>query len=117
MSKKIVGVTVGTPISPKALENKLKPVKTVNGVAPDEYGNVEVAGGDGGASVDEVLDAIPTVTDVAVTENADGSVTMVNTLSDGTTETIVVTADENGNPNGLTVNGIAIPVTWNEVTA
>jgi hypothetical protein len=58
-----------------------------------------------------------TVTDVSVTENADGSVTMVNTLSDGSAETIVVTADENGNPNGLTVNGTAIPVTWNEVLA
>ena len=39
MSKKIVGVTVGTTISPKLLDKKLKPVKTVNGVEPDENGN------------------------------------------------------------------------------
>lgn len=40
---KIIGVTVGTPISPRKIEEKLKPVKTVNGVAPDENGNVAVA--------------------------------------------------------------------------
>lgn len=83
-------------------------VKTVNNVAPDENGNVTIDVGDGSAV---------TVTAVAVTENADGSVTMVNTLSDGSAETIVITADANGNPNGLTVNGTAIPVTWTEVTA
>lgn len=88
-------------------------VKSVNGNEPDESGNVVVET----ASVDEVLAAIPTVSSVAVTENADGSVTMVNTLSDGSTETIVVTADAEGNPNGLTVNGTAIPLSWTEVTA
>lgn len=44
MSKKIYGVTVGTPMSPAAIAEKLKPVKTVNGVAPDENGNVNVDG-------------------------------------------------------------------------
>jgi len=39
---KIIGVTVGTPISPKKIGEKLKLVKTVNGNAPDENGNVEV---------------------------------------------------------------------------
>lgn len=39
---KIIGVTVGTPISPKTIEDQLKPVKTVNGVAPDKNGNVDV---------------------------------------------------------------------------
>ena len=42
MSKKIYGVTVGTPMSPAAIAEKLKPVKTVNGVAPDGNGNVEL---------------------------------------------------------------------------
>jgi hypothetical protein len=42
MSRKIVGVTVGTPISPAAVERKLKPVKTVNGVKPDKNGNVDI---------------------------------------------------------------------------
>ena len=51
MSKKIYGVTVGTPLSPAKIAEKLKPVKTVNGIAPDENGNVEVQGG----SADAVL--------------------------------------------------------------
>ena len=43
----IIGVTVGTPTSPQKIEKEIKPVKTVNGVEPDENGNVEVeAGGD-----------------------------------------------------------------------
>lgn len=42
MSKKIIGVTVGTPISPNRIAAKIKPVKTVNGKAPDENGNVEI---------------------------------------------------------------------------
>ena len=83
-------------------------------VLNDNFDKIDAAfkngtgGGGGGSNV--------TVTAVSVTENADGSVTMVNTLSDGSTETIVVTADAAGNPNGLTVNGTAIPLTWTEVT-
>lgn len=48
---------------------------------------------------------------ISVTEAADGSVTMVNTLDSGT-ETIVIGADENGNPNNLTYNGKEIPCEW-----
>lgn len=39
---KIIGITVGTPISPKLLKEKLNPVTSVNGIAPDENGNVQV---------------------------------------------------------------------------
>ena len=39
---KIVGVTVGTTISPAAIEKKVKPVKMVNGISPDESGNVKI---------------------------------------------------------------------------
>lgn len=39
---KIIGVTVGTPTSPAAMEEKIKPVKSVNGNFPDESGNVEI---------------------------------------------------------------------------
>ena len=42
MSKKIIGATVGTTISPKTIRDKLKPVQTVNGVEPDKNGNVNV---------------------------------------------------------------------------
>ena len=47
MSRKIIGVTVGTPLSPSKIEDKIKPIKTVNGVEPDENGNVEVIGNNG----------------------------------------------------------------------
>lgn len=48
MNKKIIGVTVGTPLSPSKIEKDLKPVKTVNGVKPDENGNVSVPISSGG---------------------------------------------------------------------
>lgn len=56
MSRSIIGVTVGTAMSPASMERKLKPVKTVNGIAPDENGNVELVGGVGedGASAYEI---------------------------------------------------------------
>jgi hypothetical protein len=43
MKRKIVGVTVGTPISPQTIKDKLKPVTSVNGVSADRNGNVEVS--------------------------------------------------------------------------
>ena len=42
---KIIGVTVGTTINPDAVAEKLKPVKTVNGIEPDSRGNVEIEAG------------------------------------------------------------------------
>lgn len=48
MSKKIIGVTVGTTISLNKIENELKPVRSVNGTTPDENGNVEINVGTGG---------------------------------------------------------------------
>ena len=42
MSNPIIGVTVGTPISPSKIEEVIKPVKTVSGVSPDSQGNVEL---------------------------------------------------------------------------
>lgn len=44
MSNTIYGTPVGTPISPKKIEEVVKPVKTVNGQAPDAKGNVETKG-------------------------------------------------------------------------
>ena len=45
---KIIGVTVHTPLNPQTIRKKLNPVLSVNGIAPDENGNVEVAEGSGG---------------------------------------------------------------------
>ena len=43
MGKKIIGTTVGTPISPTKIEEKINPVKTVNNSSPDVNGNVSVS--------------------------------------------------------------------------
>lgn len=40
--RKIVGITVGTPTSPKAMAEKLHPVTRVNGTQPDENGNLSL---------------------------------------------------------------------------
>lgn len=48
MSRKIVGVTVGTPMNPQRIAEKIEGkygVKTVNGIKPDENGNVEIQTG------------------------------------------------------------------------
>lgn len=44
---KVIGNTVGTTMSPSKLQQKLKPVKTVNGQTPDANGNVEIVVKDG----------------------------------------------------------------------
>lgn len=69
------------------------------------------------ADTDTETDDSPGVTAISVTESEDGTVTMVNTLDNGETETIVLSPDAEGNPNKLTVNGTEVPITWTEVTA
>lgn len=39
--RKIVGITVGTALSPEKIKEKINPVLSVNGVEPDESGNVK----------------------------------------------------------------------------
>lgn len=41
MSRKIVGATVTTPMSTAKIEKELKPVRSINGVEPDENGDVK----------------------------------------------------------------------------
>lgn len=48
---------------------------------------------------------------VSVTEAADGTITMVNTLPEGT-EIILLTPDADGNPGKLTYNGQEVPISW-----
>ena len=48
--------------------------------------------------------------EIVVTEHADGSVTMENTFTDDTSETIVLAAGEK--PASITYNGVAIPIEW-----
>lgn len=56
------------------------------------------------------------ITGISITEELDGSITMENILSDGGIETIVISADADGNPAGLTYNGKAIPLTFTKET-
>ena len=44
MSKKIIGVTVGTPISPQLIKEKLNLITSVDGIKADENGNVNLTG-------------------------------------------------------------------------
>lgn len=50
-----------------------------------------------------------TFSNIKVTEHADGSVTMYNTFTDGTDETIAIGA---GDTPGISYNGVAIPTEW-----
>jgi hypothetical protein len=50
---KIIGITVGTPLSPSTIKDKLKPVLSVNGTKADENGNVEIAAGGASEVPDE----------------------------------------------------------------
>ena len=77
MKRKIIGVTVGTPTSPKKIEKEIKPIKTVNGNTPDENGNVNVVGAGGSLNI---------------TDDGKGNV-IIETIGNG----ISITDDGNGN--------------------
>lgn len=47
MNRKIIGVTVGTTMNPQTLKEKLNPVTSINGMKPDENGNVKLPSYDG----------------------------------------------------------------------
>ena len=68
MSRKIYGTPVATPINPKKLHKGC--VKTVNGTAPDENGNVELAGGGIGEGIDKTLTQEGQAADAAAVGNA-----------------------------------------------
>lgn len=78
-------------------------VKTVNGVAPDAEGNVEVE------------TAGPAVVSGHTSINGN-TYTMTLTLDDGSTSVNVVEVTD-GLPTKITVDGVEIPWTWEEVTA
>lgn len=42
MKRKIIGVTVGTPLSPRSIQDKIKPITAINGITADENGNAEI---------------------------------------------------------------------------
>lgn len=65
MNEKIMGVTVGTPLSTSKIKRDIQPVLKVNGQTPDENGNVEITVGGGGISTE----TDPTVPDWAKQPN------------------------------------------------
>ena len=73
---------MATPLNLPALAQDVvagvnRSVKTVNGIATDQAGNVTVSGGGGGSvSVVDNGDGSVTVTGSALTDNSDGSVTV-----------------------------------------
>lgn len=70
---KIIGVTVGTPMSADKIKEKIKPVTSVNGVKADETGNVQlqVPSQPGGG--------VGFTTDASLTLNPETKVLSVNT--------------------------------------
>lgn len=59
---KIIGITVGTPMSLRTIKDKLQPVTSVNGINADEHGNVEIDVSSGGTASsvpdDEMLELL-----------------------------------------------------------
>lgn len=101
MSRKIIGVTVGTPISPARIEHKIKPVKTVNGNPPDENGNVDV---EGSFELTEEQIAmlkgvgVASVKQTTTSTESGGSNVVTVTLTNGNTYTFTVKNGAKGDP-------------------
>lgn len=57
--RKIIGVTVGTPVSAAMLKDKIKPVTSVNGIKADENGDVKVQSGGVNFTTDATLNLDP----------------------------------------------------------
>lgn len=65
----------------------------------------------GGASVEEVLDAIPQATAVSIVRDGQ-TVTLTTTLDGGKTSVSVVTLDDSDYPTLIVTDGVECPVTW-----
>lgn len=76
---KIYGIPVTTPFNPEKLKPDSPLVKTVNGIAPDENGNVEVEGNNGADGFSPVA---------TVTQTGSGAVISITDKSGTTTATV-----------------------------
>lgn len=85
---KIIGVTVGTPLSTDKLKEKIKPVTSVNGVKADASGNVEVqvttSGGDMQKSAYDASGAVAQAGGISayVTQQINNGLGSVNAILD-----------------------------------
>jgi hypothetical protein len=63
MSRRIIGITVATPLSIQKISEHIKPVTSINGVEADENGNVKVNGvyteSDKAEIIQDVIASIP----------------------------------------------------------
>lgn len=107
VGKLYVGLTAGNlqTTTPAVIECRHS-ILSSGGQEPEPPAESEYAG------IMELLNRkMEAVTAIAISESEDGTITMVNTLP-GRTETIVMTLDEDGNPEGILYNGREIPVSW-----
>lgn len=95
MRKKILGATLSTPLSPEKIEKEINPVKTVNGKAPDENGNVEVDVKIAGTNGYKIVTSLNTIDYKLTISLVDGSDKVVSSsLVDFPLESVVVGGDE-----------------------
>ena len=112
---KVIGVTVGTPLSPQMIRKKLKPVTSVNGVEADENGNATlgISNLDGGAELqnrmnelrDSVADLLYVAIDITKFNHSAGTVEM-----GGTVKELTLSWTLNKTPASQTVNGESLDV-------
>ena len=110
MRRKIIGVTVGTPISPKRVEDEIKPVKTIDGKKPDINGNVDTGIAKQLEDINKRIDDLHyTAVEVSgFTAKVDGS----NTVEIGRTITAAALSwSINKTPAKLTLDGAEIAAT------
>lgn len=109
MSRRIIGVTVSTPISPKAIERRLNPVKTVNGIEPDANGNVQVEMTEDIEQMKQDIEAIRADLDYKAIDITKFSNTAAGTHEIGSVITaVVITWELNKTPSSQTLDGASL---------
>lgn len=68
--------------------------------------------GKDGATVEEVLAAVPAANSATISKATDGTITITTPMSDGTTSVCVLTPGADGFPIMATIDGNAVPLTW-----
>ena len=80
MNRKIIGITVGTPLSIRGIKDKLKPVTSINGVEADKDGNVDIQAQSGSGGVDFKTDDTLSLTNGILSVNTTNDMEQDNTL-------------------------------------
>ena len=66
----------------------------------------------GGATVEEVLAAVPGANSAHIARASDGTITITTPMSDGTTSVCVLTPGADGFPVSATIDGVVVPFVW-----